>query len=37
MQMYHDHQENIDDFLGDAMRVVAMQHKQSILKEINKR
>ena len=37
MQMYHDHQENIDDYLGESMRIIAVGHKQSILKEINKR
>ena len=37
MQTHHDHQENIDDFLGESMRNIAISHKQSIVKELNKR
>lgn len=37
MQMYHDHQESLDEFLGDSMRHAALNHKQSIVKEQQKR
>lgn len=37
MQMYHDYQENFDEFLGDSMRHAAMNHKQSIAREHQKR
>lgn len=36
MQTYHDHQENIDEYLSESMRSVAMNHKQSIVKELNR-
>jgi hypothetical protein len=37
MQMYHDYQESLDEFLGDSMRHAALNHKQSIVKEQQKR
>lgn len=37
MQAYHNHQEELDDFLGESMRNIAIAHKQSIVKELNKR
>ena len=37
MQTHQDHQENIDDFLGESMRGVSMSHKQSIVRELNRR
>jgi len=37
MQAYHDNQDQIDEFLSESMRDVAISHKQSIVKELNKR
>lgn len=37
MQQHNDNHESIDDYLGESMRTVAIHHKQSIVKELNKR
>ena len=37
MQNYHDHQDQLDDVLNDSMSKIALVHKQSIVKELNKR
>jgi hypothetical protein len=37
MQAHHDNQDQIDEFLSESMRDVAISHKQSIVKELNKR
>lgn len=37
MQSYHDHQDQMDDVLNDSMSGLALLHKQSIVKELNKR
>lgn len=37
MQTHNDNHESIDDYLGESMRTVAIHHKQSIVKELNKR
>lgn len=37
MQLFNDNHESIDDYLGESMRTVAIHHKQSIVKELNKR
>ena len=37
MQQYRDHQDQIDDMVNDTMTSISMVHKQSIVKELNKR
>ena len=37
MQLHYDNLDSIDDYLGESMRTVAIRHKQSIVKELNKR
>lgn len=37
MQLHYDNLDSIDDYLGESMRTVAIHHKQSIVKELNKR
>lgn len=37
MQTFHDHQEQTDELCSDSMSLLAMHHKQSIVKELNKR
>lgn len=37
MQAYYDNQEQLDVILNDSMRVTSLTHKQSIVKELNKR
>jgi hypothetical protein len=37
MQTHRDNLESLDDYLGESMRNVAIRHKQSIVKELNRR
>lgn len=37
MQRYHDHQESMDEILNGSMQTLSLSHKQSIIKEHNKR
>ena len=37
MQQYHDHQDQMDDMLNESMCSISIVHKQSIVKELNKR
>ena len=37
MQSFHDHQDQLDDILQDSMAKVSLVHKQSIIKELNRR
>jgi hypothetical protein len=37
MQSNRDNLESLDDYLGESMRNVAIRHKQSIVKELNRR
>jgi radial spoke head protein 3 len=37
MQQYHDHQTQINDLLGESMSKISLDHKGSIVKELNKR
>jgi len=37
MQQYHDHQDQMDDMLNESMCSISILHKQSIVKELNKR
>jgi len=37
MQTFIDHQDQTDEVLADVMSVVALRHKQAIVKELNKR
>jgi len=37
MQGFFDHQDQIDDILNESMCKISVVHKQSIVKELNKR
>ena len=37
MQTFHNHQNQIEDVLSDAMGLISLNHKQAIVKELNKR
>jgi hypothetical protein len=37
MQQYRDHQDQMDDMVNDTMTSISMIHKQSIVRELNKR
>lgn len=37
MTSYKENSESLDDYLGESMRNIAIKHKQSIVKELNKR
>lgn len=37
MQQYHDHQDQMDEMLNESMCSISILHKQSIVKELNKR
>lgn len=37
MQQHHDHQDQMDEMLNESMCSISIIHKQSIVKELNKR
>lgn len=37
MQQYHDSQDQMDEMLNESMCAISVLHKQSIVKELNKR
>ena len=37
MQQHHDHQTQMDEMVTESMSAISLVHKQSIVKELNKR